>query len=74
MEYRLLQWAGYVITVKVKRNNYRIFVSKLFKNGYLEEDTIEELLERKSSGSGRENRDYGRDADHVAPSILESWH
>jgi hypothetical protein len=31
--------------------------------------TIEELLERKSSGSGLENRDYGcriRHADHVA--------
>jgi hypothetical protein len=37
--------------------------------------TIEELLERKSSGSGLENRDYGlgiRHADNVAPSIRNS--
>jgi hypothetical protein len=32
--------------------------------------TTEELLGRKSSGSGLESREYGRrDADHVAPSI-----
>jgi hypothetical protein len=34
--------------------------------------TIEELLERKCSGSGLENREYcleTRHADHVAPSI-----
>jgi hypothetical protein len=39
--------------------------------------TIEELLGRKSSGSGLENREYGlgiRHGDHVAPSIRESWH
>jgi hypothetical protein len=30
--------------------------------------TIEELLGRKSSGSGLESREYGF-ADHVAPSI-----
>jgi hypothetical protein len=37
--------------------------------------TIEELLERKSSCSGKENREYGlgiRHADHVAPSIRKS--
>jgi hypothetical protein len=62
MKYRLLRWAGYVIKAKVKRNEYRIFVTKLFKNGYLEEGTIEELLERKTSGSSLENRDYGRRA------------
>jgi hypothetical protein len=36
------------------------------------ESTIEELLERKSSGSGLENREYGRRdpySDHAAPSI-----
>jgi hypothetical protein len=38
--------------------------------------TIEELLGRKSSGSGLESREYGRrdHADHVAPSIRQSWH
>jgi hypothetical protein len=39
--------------------------------------TIEELLERKSSGSGLEIWDYGRGirhADHVASSIRNSWH
>jgi hypothetical protein len=36
--------------------------------------TIEELFGRKSSGSGLENRVYGRRADHVAPSIRTSWH
>jgi hypothetical protein len=37
--------------------------------------TTEELLGRKSSGSGLENREYGiRHADHVAPSIRKSWH
>jgi hypothetical protein len=38
---------------------------------------IEELLERKSSGSGLENREYSLGichADHVAPSIRTSWH
>jgi hypothetical protein len=38
--------------------------------------TVEELLGRKSSGSGLENREYGvgiRHADHVAPSIRRSW-
>jgi hypothetical protein len=36
--------------------------------------TIEELLERKSSGSGLENREYGLEihhADHVASSICK---
>jgi hypothetical protein len=40
--------------------------------------TTEELLGRKSSGSGLERREYGqgiRHADHdVAPSIRKSWH
>jgi hypothetical protein len=39
--------------------------------------TIEELLGRKSNGSGLEIREYGggiRHADHVAPSIRESLH
>jgi hypothetical protein len=39
--------------------------------------TIEELLERKSSGSGLEIREYGsrdRHTDHMAPSIRKSWH
>jgi hypothetical protein len=39
--------------------------------------TIEELLERKSSGSCPENLDYGlgiRHADHVAHSIRKCWH
>jgi hypothetical protein len=36
--------------------------------------TIQELLGRKSIGSGLENWEYGRHADHVAPSILKSWH
>jgi hypothetical protein len=40
-------------------------------------NTIEELLERKSSGSGlecRENTAVGiRHADHVAPSSRSSW-
>jgi hypothetical protein len=37
--------------------------------------TNEELLERKSSDSCLENREYGhRDrADHATPSIRESW-
>jgi hypothetical protein len=37
----------------------------------------EELLERKSSGSGLESREYGlgiRHADHVSLSIHKSWH
>jgi hypothetical protein len=35
------------------------------------------VLDRKSSGSGLESREYGlgiRHADHVAPSIRKSWH
>jgi hypothetical protein len=39
--------------------------------------TIEEVLERNSSGSGPEIREYGRGdrrADHLTQSILESWH
>jgi hypothetical protein len=39
--------------------------------------TIEELLERKSSSSGLESREYAvgiRHADHVAPSIRKRWH
>jgi hypothetical protein len=39
--------------------------------------TIEEVLERKNSGSGLENRecDLGiRHTDHVAPSIRKGWH
>jgi hypothetical protein len=39
--------------------------------------TIEELLERKSSGSGVESRITAigiRYADHVASSICKSWH
>jgi hypothetical protein len=39
--------------------------------------TTEELLEKKSSGSGldTENTALGiRHADHVAPAIRESWH
>jgi hypothetical protein len=39
--------------------------------------TTEELLRRKSSGSGPEIEEYGlaiRHADHVAPSIHKSWH
>jgi hypothetical protein len=39
--------------------------------------TIEDLLERKNSGSGLENREYGlkiRHADHVVPSIRKSCH
>jgi hypothetical protein len=37
----------------------------------------EELLGRKSSGSGLESQEYGleiRHAEHVASSILKSWH
>jgi hypothetical protein len=37
---------------------------------------VKELLERKSSGSGLEIREYGlgiRKADNVAPSIRKSW-
>jgi hypothetical protein len=39
--------------------------------------TVEELLGRKSSGSGLEDENTAvgiRHADHVAPSILKSWH
>jgi hypothetical protein len=39
--------------------------------------TIEELLGRKSRGSGPESPEYAvriRHPDHVAPSIHESWH
>jgi hypothetical protein len=39
--------------------------------------TIEELLERKSSGSGPETENTAagiRHADHAAPSISKSWH
>jgi hypothetical protein len=39
--------------------------------------TIEELIERKRSGSGLENRDYGlgmRRADYVTPLICKSWY
>jgi hypothetical protein len=39
--------------------------------------TIEELLERKSSGSGLKNEITAvgiRHANHVVPSILKSWH
>jgi hypothetical protein len=39
--------------------------------------TIDELLERKSSGSGLENGEYGRKirhADYVAPSIRKRRH
>jgi hypothetical protein len=39
---------------------------------------IEELLERKRSGPGLENRDYGRRGSSVLttlhPSIRKSWH
>jgi hypothetical protein len=35
--------------------------------------TTEELLGRKSSGSGLESRGI-RHVDHVAPSICKSWH
>jgi hypothetical protein len=38
--------------------------------------TTEELIGRKSSGSGLESREYGRGirhADHVAPSIRKNW-
>jgi hypothetical protein len=39
---------------------------------------IEELLERKGSGSGLENRDYGRKGIAALttryPSIRKSWH
>jgi hypothetical protein len=38
--------------------------------------TIEELLVRKSSGSGLESQEYGnriRDSEHMAPSIRTSW-
>jgi hypothetical protein len=40
-------------------------------------NTIEELLERKISGSGLESREYSRRircANHVAPSIRKSCH
>jgi hypothetical protein len=51
---------------------------KLFLRGPLSlVSTIEELLERKSSGSGLESRVYGvgnRHADHVASSFCKSWH
>jgi hypothetical protein len=40
--------------------------------------TIQELLERKSSGSGLENRDYGRRGSTALitrhPSIHKGWH
>jgi hypothetical protein len=39
--------------------------------------TTEELLERKSSGSGLENRKYVLGvhcADYMTPSIRKSWH
>jgi hypothetical protein len=39
--------------------------------------TNEELLGRKRSGSGLENRDYGnrdRHTDHVAPFLRKRWH
>jgi hypothetical protein len=39
--------------------------------------TTEELLGRKRSGPGLENREYGRrdrHTDHVAPSIRKRWH
>jgi hypothetical protein len=40
-------------------------------------NTIEELLERKSSGSGLESKNMAvgtRYADHEAPSTRRSWH
>jgi hypothetical protein len=39
--------------------------------------TTEELLGRKSIGSGLKNREYGRGihrADHAALTFLKSWH
>jgi hypothetical protein len=39
--------------------------------------TIEELLERKSSGSSPENQEYCRrirHSDHATPSIRKSWY
>jgi hypothetical protein len=36
--------------------------------------TTEEQLERKSSGSGLENRAGIRHADNAAPSMRKSWH
>jgi hypothetical protein len=38
---------------------------------------IEELLGRKSNGSGLEIREYGRRdscANHATPSLLKSWY
>jgi hypothetical protein len=40
--------------------------------------TIEELIERKNTGSGLENRDYGRRGSAALttrhPSLRKSWH
>jgi hypothetical protein len=54
---------------------YQIFweVVSMERGPFILVSTIEELLERKSSGSGLENRGI-RHADCVASSISKSWH
>jgi hypothetical protein len=62
----------------IDSRRYQIFWVVCLERGPLSlVSTIEELLERKSSGSGLESREYGigiRDADYVAMSIRKSWH
>jgi hypothetical protein len=59
---------------------YRIFwaVVGLERGPFSLVSTIEELLKRNSSGSGLENRDYGRRGivalTTLHPSIRKSWH
>jgi hypothetical protein len=58
---------------------YQIFCKVVFLElGPLSlENIIEELLGRKSSGSGLKSREQAvriRHADHMTPSIRKSWH
>jgi hypothetical protein len=78
----MVQWSD--IWLQIQRSGfdsprYNIFweVIGLERGLFSLVSTTEELLGRKSSGSGLESRDYilgMRHADHVAPSARKSWH
>jgi hypothetical protein len=77
MKSRTVGWAGHAVCME--RTAYRILVRNPERGSLsLVSTTIEDLLERKNSGSGLQKRDYGRKGSAALtmrkPSIRKSWH
>jgi hypothetical protein len=79
----VIQWSEFLATDPLVRVQFPALPDFLKSSGSGTDllslvNTVEDLLERKSSCSGLENRDYGRRVSVAPttrhPSIRKSWH